>query len=557
MFPFPAEHSRDQRANVTTLAQKTAMFNTYFTQPIYAFLSSFKQNATEDDLELLISADSRTDCPDEADEKQYRPRKWLDGRRRISDLLPLLSHLLPSFLLQGRPGADDELRQARPSTSSLDGLRGLAACSVMNYHILYAYQSFVFYGYGLSSEVARSCARPEDLATLSHWWHQLPIIRLIYSGTWPISVFFVISGFVLSYSILLEADPTSETPATISAGKVGLRLLRRPVRLYLPPIIATMCTMIVIQLGAYEYGHHLALDTSWIPVIQEVHHQRMESFGAQMLDWLHQIWKMCRVFWWGDFFNPYDVHLWTIPAEFRCSLAVFLILPVYANMRQAIRRVLMGVVIVYVYQLDRWDVALFFVGLLVADTSSTSHSRTCGKHPASEEYAKCQHMAIMAFETACLLASLYIMSAPDLCISNTPGFRLLAHLIPSSDPAPFRFLPNLGGTLLVIIITHAHIARDNGIISTFLNSRLLQYSGNVSYSLYIVHGPLIHTVGYALFPFFWTMTGTEDTWRYVVGFVAAYMTLVMIIVWVADLFWRLVDRPSTRVAGKLQRIMTL
>lgn len=75
------------------------------------------------------------------------------------------------------------------------------------------------------------------------------------------------------------------------------------------------------------------------------------------------------MFWWGDLHNHYDVHLWTIPTEFRCSLAVFLFLPTYITIKSWIRRPLAVIIIVYVYALDRWDVALFYSGMLIADTS--------------------------------------------------------------------------------------------------------------------------------------------------------------------------------------------
>jgi len=45
---------------------------------------------------------------------------------------------------------------------------------------------------------------------------------------------------------------------------------------------------------------------------------------------------------------------------------------------------------------------------------------------------------------------------------------------------------------------------SNWLVSTVLNAKLPQYLGRISYSLYIVHGPMIHTLGYAVFPLFWS-----------------------------------------------------
>ncbi|KAH8888132.1 hypothetical protein GQ53DRAFT_768016 [Thozetella sp. PMI_491] len=434
--------------------------------------------------------------------------------------------------------SERDSRAARSNTSSLDGLRGYAALAVMNYHILYAYQSAVFYGYGLSHTAALQCARPDDVDAHNRWLHQLPVVRLVYTGTWPISVFFVISGFALSYKPLAESQNSFSSSVSATASS----LLRRPFRLFGPPILATFVTMLAIQLGAYEHGRQISRDPHWVPVINEVHQVRYQTFVSQLLDWLQQTWRMFHVFWWGDLHNKYDVHLWTIPTEFRCSLAIFLILPVYVSIRPAVRKVLMVVLIFYVYALDRWDVALFYAGLLIADTAIRGDS-ACDELPTKDS----SHRVLSrALRIVLLMLSLLCLSSPDFCIESTPGYEVLARLIPSSDPAPFRFVPNLGGILLVALL--AHTGPSNPIVSRMLNSALPQYLGRISYSLYIIHGPLIHTLGYAVFPFFWTITGRNEGWRYLAGFGAAYMVLLASAIGMADLFWRMVDEPCVRLA---------
>lgn len=530
------------------------MFNLPRWAAPYESLLLFSKNRGREELEILMTSESRSDHMGEDEEKGNHPS---EGKRSSIDMLRTswksLSVLLPSFLSLDGNGRQSASARRPHSTSSLDGLRGLAAYAVMNYHILYAFQSFVFYGYGLSHNSIQSCGRPEDLEKTTNWFHQLPILRLIYSGTWPISVFFVVSGYVLSYKPILEANSFSESTASKAAATTAARMLRRPIRLYLPPIVATMVTMAAIQLGAYEPGRQVALHSHWIPVIQETHHQRMGSLGAQVLDWLHQTWKMCRVFWWGEFNNPYDVHLWTIPAEFRCSLSVFLVLPAYISMRPIARRLLMATIIIYVYLLDRWDVALFFAGLLAADTSITCREQASGALQTTHRRPS-HRVVFTAARALAIFASLYFLSSPDFCMSSTPGYQLLSRLIPSSDPAPFRFLPNIGGVLLVVLVTHVEV--EKSMVNKLLNSALLQYLGKISFSLYIVHGPLVHTVGYAVFPFFWKISGTEDVWRYVVGFVAGYVVLVTVVIWVADVFWRLIDLPSTSIAVTAQQLLS-
>ncbi|KXX81086.1 hypothetical protein MMYC01_202793 [Madurella mycetomatis] len=496
------------------------------------------------------------------DDSSETPARKPDIKGVMILLSGLYRSLLPSFLQPSRQMLKDaekieEPRHA-PSTSSLDGLRGYAALAVMNYHILYAYQSFVFYGYGLPSSAAKKCARPEDVNNHNLWIHQLPVLRMLYNGTWAISVFFVVSGFALSYKPLKESLNGS-SGFTHATRAVASSLLRRPIRLYLPPIIATFITMLAIQLGAYEHGRIVSHNHDLMPVIREPHQARLASIWLQLGHWLGETWRMLNIFWWGDVMNQYDAHLWTISAEFRCSLAVFLILPMYVRIRTVPRRSVMALLILYVYFLDRWDVGLFFAGALIADTAVGRLERRCeeGQLPALTHVPASRTRAtIINLSKAVLLAlSLLLLSSPDFCISDTPGYQLLGRLTPASDPTPFRFVPNLGGILLVALV--AHTAPSNRLVATLLNAKLPQYLGCISYSLYIVHGPLIHTLGYAVFPLFLSIAGREETWRYVVGFMAAYIVVVGAAVWLADIFWRMVDIPCVRLGKGFEKYVCL
>jgi peptidoglycan/LPS O-acetylase OafA/YrhL len=528
--------------------------------------------AIENLVEPSVASSSIGDL-DEGTERSSWKRKAESKVGAASTLLWSFCYsLLPSFLQRSQEnhetGNDEKAKEPRhgPSTSSLDGLRGYAALAVMNNHIFYAYQPFVFYGYGLPASAAKTCARPEDMDNHNLWLHQLPVIRMLYNGTWAISVFFVVSGFALSYKPLRESR-NREFGFIRATRAVASSLLRRPIRLYLPPVFATFITMLAIQLGAYEHGRVVSHDHDLMPIIREPHQARLASFWLQLGHWFGQTWRMLDIFWWGDVLNQYDAHLWTISAEFRCSLAVFLVLPVYVSIKTTIRRLIMVVLILYIYFLNRWDVGLFLCGALIADTALArpedpnadrtaalvSHTPSSSHAHAPRGRARVVRILIACSKAAMLALSLMLLSSPDFCISETPGYRLFGRLTPASDPAPFRFAPNVGGILLVALV--AHMAPSHRLVRTLLNARLPQYLGSISYSLYIVHGPLIHTLGYAVFPLFWSITGRDETWRYIVGFTAAYVVLVGVVIWVADVFWRTVDMPCVRLGKRFEKFV--
>ncbi|KAI0129719.1 acyltransferase family-domain-containing protein [Xylariales sp. AK1849] len=478
----------------------------------------------------------------------------------LSFLKRLGRGLLPSFLQAHKPAFSEvDWNHGRRHSSRftpLDGLRGYAALAIMNYHILRAYQSFVFYGYGLPQASGKECARDSDVDAYNRWFHQLPILRMFYSGTWPISVFFVLSGFALSYKPLKEARLRGEGFSKC-ATTVASSLFRRPCRLYLPPLISSFITLVAIQLGAFEPGREIVSNPSLVPVVAEIHPPRFDNFMLQLVDWLGHAWGMLQIFRWEDPANGYDIHLWTIPTEFRCSLAIFLITPVYVRINVLPRQFMMGCMVVYVYTLDRWDVALFLAGLLVADFAIPRLDEVQDDNfrigNIWEKPASRYDTIINVLKMVLLMISLLLLSSPELCASQTPGYQLLSQLIPSSDPAPFRFLPNLGGILLVALIIHTRTS--NSLVKILLSSALPQYLGQISYSLYIVHGPLIHALAYVNFQIFWSLTGTESVWSYTLGFIVGYVRFVGLTIWIADIFWSAVDEPCVRLARFMERLV--
>jgi peptidoglycan/LPS O-acetylase OafA/YrhL len=54
----------------------------------------------------------------------------------------------------------------------------------------------------------------------------------------------------------------------------------------------------------------------------------------------------------------------------------------------------------------------------------------------------------------------------------------------------------------------------------FFNLTVVQYFGKISYAIYLMHGPVLHTVGYAIERWAWGVTGIEGR-EYEGGFMLA------------------------------------
>jgi peptidoglycan/LPS O-acetylase OafA/YrhL len=146
--------------------------------------------------------------------------------------------LVPSFLSPNDKHVRDKIRP----TDFLDGMRGYAAFAVYCCHFFLPTHPQAHMGYGGNNGVN------------DYWLPQLPIIWLIYSGKLCVCLFFVISGFSISWrplELVRKGSYKSLFDAMVSA------TFHRPLRLYLP-FFATLCiTFLLACLGAFDLMYAL------------------------------------------------------------------------------------------------------------------------------------------------------------------------------------------------------------------------------------------------------------------------------------------------------------
>ena len=469
--------------------------------------------------------------------------------------------LLPSFV-------SSRLRASIPSgssnhsryTSALDGVRGCACIAVMNYHILWVYQPFVHYGYGLSQEDLAVCIQEPNVVMRNDSLLQLPIVRLLYSPTGSVSAFFVIAGFVLAYKPLTLSRKGRWLDVFSS---LTSSTFRRAIRLYLPAIAASLLSLITFRFGWWQYRDVLVssplsnqISTTEVsePVIIS-----QPTLLLQVGDWLQDLSNMINNWSWPEYYPKYNAHLWTIGSELRASMVVFLTLPVYLMMRTPYRVILILLLIFYAYAYHRWDVTLFLSGIMLADLSqarqmSFEDERDPSHQPIFLGGAPRPTWRIILhnlLQVLLLILALYTLSTPDFCLAYTPGYRHLSRFIPPPVPETHRFYPSLGALLTVFLVSYNP---PSWFLNHYiLNSSVAQYFGRISLSLYLLHGPLLHIVGYRLFAWAWSCTGREGLLAYCAGFGLAYCIFFALVVWVSDIFWRVVDVRSVHFARWLER----
>ncbi|KAL4804279.1 acyltransferase family-domain-containing protein [Aspergillus unguis] len=448
--------------------------------------------------------------------------------------------ITPSYLqhlVGGRPPPQTKLH----AIAALDGLRGWACLLVFNFHFLFTYTWKVSVGWGFNNE--------------NFYLYQLPIIHVLVSGHIMVAIFFVISGYVLSYKPLrlIRSRSWEETFVSVTSST-----FRRGLRLYIPSIFGILLVLIAVRLGAYNYSQKVLFEGHTIRGTNEQHPPIMvRSLYKQLWDWYYTVARLMDPFDWGLYYNNYNPHLWTIPVEFRSSIVLFLTILATSRVKAKVRIALVSTLVWTCMRYGRWDVVLFLSGMLMAEADLIQglwdRPSTTGDGDDNEKRAW-NSAAVPQRETsffrlispkrwiALFLFGLYLGSTPNTGYKFTPFYMWTWHITPWTYPEPHRFPQTLGAVMIVYSINHS-----KDIQKLFVNP-VSQYLGKISFGFYIVHGPILHSLGYSLMPNIWHITGKETNFQYCLGFFFGWLICLPVSLWAGDLFWRMVDIPSVNLA---------
>lgn len=399
--------------------------------------------------------------------------------RLLSQVLVLL---IPSFLHR-RPQNDLYKPDRLAPTAFLDGMRGLAAFAVFICHLTYG--SFdITHAWGATPNL-----ESQQPSTAYRELIRLPIVRLLYSGPPMVAIFFVISGYALSYKPLkqMRSRQHDQLMTTMTSS-----IFRRGLRLFLPCFASTFIVICLAQLNLYKLTEDFSVQ---MRKILESHCYTQPNMWLQFTDWLVQMLIFVDVFDWSLFAGSIELdrHLWTIPVEFRCSMALFLTHMLTARMSSRLRVTTFVGLIIWGVSWDRWELCPFWAGAVIAELDIIWQAKTASDLPSTVTSAQPPRspFASKLLYWSTFFVSLFLLSYPDIAGDVTPGFSRLTSLIPDNFTEKHRFWPTIGA--ITIIWSSCRLA--------FLRNRVfcwapIQYLGKISFPLYVMHGPVIHTLGY-------------------------------------------------------------
>ncbi|EGG04024.1 uncharacterized protein MELLADRAFT_89709 [Melampsora larici-populina 98AG31] len=422
------------------------------------------------------------------------------------EILALEDHLLE----ERRHQPEEEQDQATNSSKGVtqhwaNGLRGLAAFCVMIHHGIVAF----------NSEAVLDTNDPDGTV---HFW-QWPILRSFISPSFLVTLFFVLSGYVLSYRPLHRIS-TNPSDSISVRNSLASACLRRIVRLAPPPLFSLIVSHTILLSGGFDQTRAAKVGTWW--TIDHIPRFVTPNWHAQTVECLKFMVNL-----WYDAGNKtqYNVVLWTMREEFLGSLNVFLVLLAISNLQLRFR--VMLVIALGLVNLCHNEVAFlpFLLGILIAELQVSQSQPT--QPTFNRRNILCGYLRSSAMG-ATLIVGLFFGSVPWLEMTGASWSRWMFQVMSrySEDEFEVKQAYNImGGCLTVLTISRWPAAQQ------FFSTRPLQFLGRISFSLYVIHAPLLLSVGVSLAWRFqtWGISDTLSTFLMVpfwVGCVIAFSWLM-------------------------------
>lgn len=411
-----------------------------------------------------------------------------------------------------------------------DGMRGISALCVVIYH-----SSLLWFTWDLHAPYM-----PGSYEIL-----KLPIIRLFISGPPHVAVFFIVSGYAISYKTLklIHQGRFADVGSTLASS-----FFRRHPRLFMPAAVVTFFSALMTQMGWYDLQGlpGVAIPTREPPHAgsvrdQMVHFAFIEIWNTDPIGQEHARSGVPR-----NVQNPYDANLWTLPIEFNSSMVIFMFLAAFSRVRNRVRMtVALALIIYFEYFWSYWALFLFLSGMLICDLhfEIDDYRSQCAKNMMSGEDAD---LPIWARVPQGIVSRISRKIAGSRLLGRITGvslFTLALWLLSIPEVTYIDTLyTHLGAVILAFAVdnsSHLHIIFTN---------RISQYLGKISYSLYLIHGPLLWTLGSTLGRRCVAFTGGETNETYVLGIAIAAFLWWPVAIWVSDLTYRGVDMKCVQLA---------
>jgi peptidoglycan/LPS O-acetylase OafA/YrhL len=272
-------------------------------------------------------------------------------------------------------------------------------------------------------------------------------LGILFNGNAAVMLFFVLSGFVLSLPFVDHKKPL----------KFGDFYLRRVFRIYPAYIFAILFALLLKEIVFYKNG--LLPYADW-----------MNNFWAW--NWSTQssteIAKTLLLIGPDFNINYIDPPIWSMVIEMKMSIILPFFILVVSKGGKPLNIALLLVMAWLTYQYNAWPMGIFYLGLLMA------------------KY-KDQVIGVirrLPWETVTALVVVSIL----FYNINYELFHVYPKLNFASKYTISNYISAIGSGIIIVIV----LAKEN--ISSFFERRFFTFFGDISYSFYLIHLPLLLTM---------------------------------------------------------------
>jgi peptidoglycan/LPS O-acetylase OafA/YrhL len=310
------------------------------------------------------------------------------------------------------------MRGERPAADKMacfEAIRGLAALTVLIFHVMVAFWPGLSVGKGPGGEV------------LPAWLQVLTRLlgRFLWDGQMAVLLFFVLSGFVLSLTYFREGSATA----------LGSAAIRRYPRLMFPVAASVLLAYILLLTGAMS-------NQAMVQFLNEPNHPLVFFYHFDPDGW-----KAVREAVWGAFVGPasYNTVLWTMPIELKGSFLVYGFLALFGRL------------------CNRWLLCAILGGLLLLGREFFFLEFLLGM-ALCEAWVHNQKVWRKALPLAPALA---LIAVAMFLVSNKPSRAFVLVAATAASPE----------------------------LQRWLSGRWVGFLGRISFGLYLVHMPLLCSLG--------------------------------------------------------------
>lgn len=363
--------------------------------------------------------------------------------------------------------------------NAAESIRGLACFAVVFSHVVMSFFPFLHH-FDVHEQT--------NIAWV-HTVHDLPL-GFLYSGDAAVFVFFVLSGYVLSYAILKRPE--------LFDYKIKNMMLKRYPRLMIPAL--TSCLIFWAVIKVVHVDSHLV--GMWL-----------QAFATQNFNFVHVIFEGTI----GAFFiSESDINwvLWTMTIELLGSFALFFLLYLYhykKNLFWLGSLLVPCIAFLWKGQGFSFGVTSFILGCYIYLYAKPLKNST----------------AIIL-----LVIGLYLAGAHN----TSASYHWLYQFIGEKT---YDYCNFLAGFLIVYSVLMSSA------LSKGLDHPFLVWLGKLSFSIYLMHLLMLYLVCIPLFNLL-----SSWHWNYSVAAICSALTAILVTLFVADLYSRYVDQFAINFSNR-------